>query len=114
MLVASFGSGAIQSLTTIGSRVFFAVERWDARARALDVRRHGRWNNDGQGHLSWADQLLPDLSDASASGDGFSDILFQNTNGQAAIWEMNGLNQIPGGSQLVGPNPGSCWRAVGV
>ena len=47
------------------------------------------------------------------NGDGFSDILFQNTNGQAAIWEMNGLTQIAGGSQLVGPNPGSSWRAVG-
>ena len=29
------------------------------------------------------------------NGDGHSDILWQNTNGQAAIWEMNGTNQIP-------------------
>ena len=29
--------------------------------------------------------------------DGHSDILWQNTNGQAAIWEMNGTNQIAGG-----------------
>jgi ELWxxDGT repeat protein len=49
------------------------------------------------------------------NGDGFSDILWQNAaNGQAAIWEMNGVNQIAGGSQLVGPAPGSSWRAVGV
>ena len=29
--------------------------------------------------------------------DGHSDILWQNTNGQAAIWEMNGTNEIGGG-----------------
>ncbi len=48
------------------------------------------------------------------NGDGFSDILFQNASGQAVIWEMNGLTQVAGGSQIVGPNPGSSWRAVGV
>ena len=47
------------------------------------------------------------------NGDGHSDILWQNSNGQAAIWEMNGLTQIAGGSQLVGPNPGPNWKAVG-
>ena len=47
------------------------------------------------------------------NGDGFSDILWQNANGQAAIWEMNGLNQIANGSALVGPNPGPSWKVVG-
>ena len=47
------------------------------------------------------------------NGDGMSDILWQNANGQAAVWEMNGLTQIPGGSSLVGPNPGPSWKAVG-
>ena len=45
------------------------------------------------------------------NGDGFSDILFQNTSGQATIWEMNGTNVIGGGP--VGANPGLSWRAVG-
>ena len=46
------------------------------------------------------------------NGDGFSDILFQNTSsGQASIWEMNGTNVVGGGA--VSPNPGSSWRAVG-
>ena len=31
--------------------------------------------------------------------DGHSDILWQNTNGQAAIWEMNGTNVIGGGAR---------------
>jgi hypothetical protein len=47
------------------------------------------------------------------NGDGYSDILWQNTDGQAAIWEMDGTNQIAGGSQLVGSNPGPSWQAVG-
>ena len=47
------------------------------------------------------------------NGDGFSDILLQNASGQVAIWEMNGAAPIAGGSQLVGPNPGPNWKAVG-
>jgi uncharacterized repeat protein (TIGR03803 family) len=43
--------------------------------------------------------------------DGHSDILFQNTNGQAAIWEMNGTNVI--GAAAVGPNPGPSWQEIG-
>jgi hypothetical protein len=46
------------------------------------------------------------------NGDGFSDILFQNTSGQATIWEMHGTNVSGGGP--VGVNPGPSWHAVGV
>ena len=42
--------------------------------------------------------------------DGHSDILWQNTNGQAAIWEMNGTNVI--GEAAVGANPGPSWLAI--
>ena len=45
------------------------------------------------------------------NGDGDSDILWQNTNGQAAIWEMNGTNVIA--DPLVGANPGPSWQAIG-
>ena len=44
-------------------------------------------------------------------GDGKSDILWQNTDGQAAIWEMNGNTRTGGGAISV--NPGPTWRAVG-
>src|ERR1700722_7085571 len=39
------------------------------------------------------------------------EILWQNTNGQAAIWEMNGTNVIA--DPLVGANPGPSWQAIG-
>ncbi len=45
---------------------------------------------------------------ADTNGDGFSDIVWQNTNGQAAIWTVNGLTQT-GGAQ-VGGNPGASWH----
>jgi hypothetical protein len=44
-------------------------------------------------------------------GNGYSDILWQNTDGQAAIWEMNGTSVIGGG--LVGANPGPSWQVIG-
>ena len=44
------------------------------------------------------------------NGDGKSDILWQNTNGAVAIWQMNGAKVIGGG--LVG-NPGPSWHVIG-
>jgi autotransporter-associated beta strand protein len=45
------------------------------------------------------------------NGDSLSDILLQNTDGQAAIWEMNGTTPID--QQPVGANPGPSWKAIG-
>ena len=42
--------------------------------------------------------------------DGHSDILWQNTSGQVAIWEMNGTNVISEAN--VGANPGTSWLAI--
>ena len=44
-------------------------------------------------------------------GDGHSDILWQNTNGQASIWELNGTNVISKAN--VGANPGPSWKVIG-
>jgi parallel beta-helix repeat protein len=42
-----------------------------------------------------------------------ADILWQNVNGQPAIWEVdNGTNVI--GNEMVGYNPGPSWTAVGM
>jgi FG-GAP-like repeat len=45
------------------------------------------------------------------NGDGRSDILWQNDNGQAAIWLMSGTNLI--GGAMVGPNLGPSWHVIG-
>ncbi len=46
------------------------------------------------------------------NGDGHSDILWQNTSWQVAIWDMNGTNRIGGGT--VSTNPGQGWYAIGL
>jgi FG-GAP-like repeat len=45
-------------------------------------------------------------------GEGSSDILFQNTSGQTAIWDMHGTNIASAGA--ISPNPGSSWKAIGL
>ena len=45
------------------------------------------------------------------TGNGKSDILWQNTDGQAAIWLMNGAT--PTSEPLVATNPGPDWHVVG-
>jgi uncharacterized repeat protein (TIGR03803 family) len=49
----------------------------------------------------------PATSDFNA--DGYSDILWQNTSGEVAIWEMNGTSVI-GGADLGNPGPG--WHTI--
>jgi hypothetical protein len=44
------------------------------------------------------------------NGDGKADILWQNGNGQAAIWLMNSVNPIA--QSAVGSNPGASWHVV--
>ena len=43
--------------------------------------------------------------------DGHADILWQSTNGQVAIWDMNGISIIDGGVPTL--NPGSAWQIEG-
>jgi hypothetical protein len=45
------------------------------------------------------------------AGGSSSDIVWQNTGGQASIWEMSGTNVIGGGP--VSPNPGPSWTEAG-
>jgi hypothetical protein len=47
---------------------------------------------------------------ADFNGDGKADIVWQNDNGQAAIWLMDGLNPIA--QSAVGGNPGPTWHAI--
>ena len=50
------------------------------------------------------------LGTGDFNGDGRADILWQNSNGEAAIWEMNGTNVIAAASL---GNPGPDWHIMG-
>ena len=45
------------------------------------------------------------------SGSAVKSVLWQNTSGQASIWEMNGNSLIGGGA--ISANPGPAWKAAG-
>src|SRR5205807_9393776 len=45
------------------------------------------------------------------NGDGTSDILWQNTNGQPATWLLN--NTTPFNESVASGNPGPSWQVVG-
>ena len=77
------------------------------------------WEMDGTNVIAGGSQLVgpnpgPNwkvVGTGDFNGDGNSDILLQNTDGQAAIWEMDGTNVIA--SATVGANPGPNWKVVG-
>ena len=79
------------------------------------------WEMNGTNQIPGDSQILasnpgPSWNEIGAgdfNGDGHSDILWQNVNGQVAVWDMNGTTQIPGGSQILPSNPGPSWKAVG-
>jgi hypothetical protein len=45
------------------------------------------------------------------NGDGHSDILWQNTDGTAAVWTVDGTSLVAGGN--VAFNPGPAWHVIG-
>src|SRR3984957_343074 len=51
------------------------------------------------------------LPQPNFNGDLHSDILWQSSNGQASVWDMNGNTLIGGGAGS--PNPGPAWQAIG-
>jgi hypothetical protein len=67
----------------------------------------GRLTTNSDGTIAWT----PDPAANDFNDDNHSDILWQNTNGQASIWDMNG-NTLTGGG-TVSPNPGPNWKAIG-
>jgi len=71
------------------------------------------WNNRGERRAcggnpgaSWHVKGAGDFN-----GNGKSDILWQNDNGQAAIWLMDGTTELSGA--FVGGNPGPSWHVKG-
>ena len=47
------------------------------------------------------------LGTGDFNGDGFADILWQNSSGAVAIWEMNGTSLLDG---AILANPGPTWH----
>jgi hypothetical protein len=45
------------------------------------------------------------------NGDGLSELLWQNTDGTPAIWQVDGLNLVAGSN--AGFNPGAAWHVIG-
>ena len=84
-----------------------------ASANATTSSRTITWSvNDG---VNASAPVTSHVSVSSASPDPSAtpdlNILWQNANGQASIWEMSDTSLIGGGA--VSPNPGSSWRAIG-
>jgi len=67
----------------------------------------GRLTTNNDGSITWT----PDPAANDFNDDALSDILWQNANGQASIWEMDGNTRIGGGA--AGVNPGPTWKAIG-
>jgi hypothetical protein len=64
-------------------------------------------SREGQFSVKWTTMVLHSLH---FNGDGKSDILWRNTNGTVAIWEMNGGQVLASvGGQVVG----NAWTIVG-
>jgi hypothetical protein len=62
--------------------------------------------------LQFADQTMSlGVAHSDFNADGKSDILWQNTSGQAGVWLLNGASATL--EALVGDNPGTSWKAIG-
>ena len=76
------------------------------------------WNMDGNTRIAGGGAIANapgTVWKAVGSGDffgnGLSDILWQNTNGQVSIWEMSGTTPID--QEPVSFNPGPDWKTIG-
>jgi FG-GAP-like repeat len=121
VIEARFGPGG-SNLFTAGVANSFTAGAQDQNAIAANASGtvFFAWQDAGSGNPNSTDtdtrmeaqafrsQPLPQ---SNFNGDLHSDILWQNANGQAAIWEMNGTNPIV--SALVGANPGPSWTEIG-
>jgi hypothetical protein len=67
-------------------------------------------SSDGNGGTDISLGTPPPTATSDFNGEGKSDILFQNTNGQAAVWLINGTTPIS--EPLVGSNPGPSWQVI--
>ena len=107
------GSGGVDTAEYMGPRSAYTISQ-NANG-SISVVDNGSGYGDGSdtlygiSYLQFANQTVAVRSlaappPAAVDFHSLSDILWQNANGQAAIWEMNGNNVVGGGT--VSPNPG--------
>jgi uncharacterized repeat protein (TIGR03803 family) len=102
----SDGSVPLAGLIFDAAGALYGTTETGGNAGCTLVVNHGEANGCGT-----VFKLVPDQATSDFNADGHSDILWQNTSGQAAMWEMNGTSVI--GGDLVGPNPGPSWQVKG-
>jgi hypothetical protein len=106
--------------TVVGTGVVLSGGSWSITTSPLTRGIHSltAMESDKSGNMSVSSTpplvlsivaRAPSASTAKSdfNGDGYSDIFWQRTNGQAAIWEMNGTVVVGGG--LAGNNSGPSW-----
>jgi V8-like Glu-specific endopeptidase len=97
---ASDGTGFNVQITT---SVLDQIEAWVAEDDGSDTVNTGASSGTGGSDVVSSPRFNP--------GGSSPDILWQNADGQAAIWDMSGTNVAGGGT--VTPNPGANWTAIG-
>ena len=86
-------------------------ETWKASTGEGAVGAHwGLWDA-GCHAKSSVTSFDPRPHNSDFDGDARSDILWQNDNGQPAIWLINGTTLLSGGALAI--NPGPSWHAIG-
>ena len=110
---ALFSSGFANSFTT-------GTQDQNAIAANASGTVFAGWQDAGSGNPNSTDtdarieaqaSHVQPLPQPNFNGDLHSDLLWQNSNGQGSVWEMNGNTLIGGGG--VSPNPGPGWKAIG-
>jgi hypothetical protein len=99
-----------------GSSALSGVYFWDWDPNAAEVGPGNGANFSPQG-LPAQDAVVAGFAQSPAkaavydfNGDGKSDFLWQNDDGQAAIWLLNGVSVAT--AAITGPNPGPAWHVV--
>lgn len=105
------GGGGLDRAIYFGARSAYSVSQ--GATTTVSGNSEGTDTLNGVERLIFADQtvVVRATQVLDFNGEGSGDLLFQNTNGQASVWLLNGLS-VQSASD-VGSNPGTAWQAKG-